>query len=150
MKRAFVCVVLFWSCAKQEQPAAKTDSTVSAQGAAGGAAVEILAPADGDSVTLPLTVRLDARGVEVVAATGVAESGKGHHHLVLDGDAPPDNAPLPQPPAAIHLGNGATERVVDSLPPGPHRIIAIFAGGDHVPMTSVRRDTVTFVVRAKP
>ncbi len=112
-------------------------------------AVTISAPADGDSVSQPFTVTLAAAGVEVVAATGTAEPGKGHHHLVIDGDVPSDSLPLPKPPLVFHLGSGATEHVLDSLPPGPHRIIAVFAGGDHVPMTSVKRDTLTVVVRKR-
>lgn len=111
------------------------------------ASVEILSPAEGDSVTLPLTIRLGASGVEVVPATGQVEPGKGHHHLILDGDVPSDTVALPSPPVAIHLGTGATEYTVDSLAPGPHRVIAVFAAGNHVPMRDVRRDTVHFVVR---
>ena len=111
------------------------------------ARVEIVAPAEGDTVTLPLTVRLSAAGVEVVPATGAAEAGKGHHHLAIGIDAPADTAPLPGAPVVIHLGTGASEHVIDSLPSGSHRIIAIFAAGDHRPMPEVRRDTVTVIVR---
>jgi hypothetical protein len=111
------------------------------------AAVEILSPADGDSVSLPLTIRLGAAGVEVVPATGQVEPGKGHHHLILDGDVPSDTVALPSPPVAIHLGTGAVEYTIDSLAPGPHRVIAVFAAGNHVAMRDVRRDTVHFIVR---
>lgn len=111
------------------------------------ARVDILAPADGDSVALPFTVRLSATGVEVVPATGQAEAGKGHHHLIIGGDVPTDDAPLPGPPQVVHLGTGMNEYLVDSLPAGRHRIIAVFASGDHVPMPSVFRDTVIVIVR---
>jgi hypothetical protein len=141
---AIACVAsaaLALACSKGEQQAADSSAASPPQ-----SAVEILSPAAGVGVSLPLTIRLGATGVLVIPATGVREEGKGHHHLVIDGDAPADSLPLPQPPVAIHMGNGATERVIDSLPPGPHRVIAIFAYGDHVPMTNVRRDTVTFIV----
>lgn len=108
---------------------------------------DILSPAEGDSVSLPVTIRLGATGVTVVPATGQPEPGKGHHHVILDLDAPTDSLPLPKPPQAYHLGNGATEIALDSLAPGPHRVIAVFASGDHIPMKGVRRDTVTFIVR---
>lgn len=111
------------------------------------ARVDILAPADGDTVDLPFTVRLGATGVEVVAATGQVEAGKGHHHLVIGGDVPADDTPLPGAPQVVHLGTGTSEYTVDSLPPGRHRIIAVFASGDHVAMPSVARDTVTVIVR---
>lgn len=111
------------------------------------ARVDILAPVDGDTVDLPFTIRLGATGVEVIAATGQVEVGKGHHHLVIGGDVPTGDAPLPGAPQVVHLGTGTSEYTVDSLPPGRHRIVAIFASGDHVPMPSVARDTVTVVVR---
>lgn len=133
------------ACNRADQPA-KTDTVVAAP-AAVEPAVSIASPADGDSVSLPFTLRLEAQGVEVIAATGTSEPGKGHHHLLIDGEAPSDSLPLPPMPIVIHMGNGATERVMDSLTPGSHRIIAIFAGGDHVPMTSVKRDTITVIVR---
>ncbi len=134
------------ACAPGEP--APSDSSSAAPAVSESPAVQILSPADGDSVSLPFTLTLGATGVEVVAATGQRETGKGHHHLVIDADAPEnDTLPLGQPPAVIHLGTGATERALDSLPPGPHRIIAVFAWGDHVPMAGVKRDTVTVVVR---
>lgn len=109
--------------------------------------VAILAPAEGDTVSLPLTVRLRAAGVEVIPASGLVEPGKGHHHLLIDVDVPDPALPLPTGNGVVHLGTGAEEYVIDSLPPGPHRIIAVFAAGNHVPMPEVRPDTVRFVVR---
>lgn len=113
-----------------------------------GPSVEILSPADGDTVSLPFTVRLGSAGVEIVPASGVREEGKGHHHIVFDDGQPIDDSqPLGTPPSVIHLGDGSAERVIETLTPGPHRIVAILAWGDHVPMTDVKRDTVTVVVR---
>ena len=133
------------ACAPADSPPPAEDSA--AAPAMTAASVEILSPVDGDSVSLPITVTLGATGVEIVPATGVAEPGKGHHHLAIDIDAPADNEVLPAAPTVIHLGTGVSEYVIDSLPPGSHRIIAIFAAGDHVPMTNVARDTVTVIVR---
>jgi hypothetical protein len=111
------------------------------------ASVTILSPAEGDTVSLPVTVRLSATGVEVIPASGAVEPGKGHHHVVVDVDVPDPALPLPSQPGVIHLGSGAQELVLDSLPPGPRRLIAVFASGDHVAMPGVRQDTVRFVVR---
>jgi hypothetical protein len=110
-------------------------------------AVEIIAPADGDTVSLPATVRLAALGITIAPATGVREEGIGHHHLLINLDATPDGEPIPAAPGYVHLGSGVSEYVLDSLPPGEHRIIAILAWGDHVPILGARRDTVRFVVR---
>jgi hypothetical protein len=138
--------------AADKTPAADTGGAPAVDAAPAAAVtpeVTITSPADGDSVSQPFTVKLGAAGVEVIAATGTSEPGKGHHHLVLDGDVPSETAALPKPPLVYHLGTGATEKVMDSLTPGSHRIIAVFAGGDHVPMTSVKRDTITVIVRKK-
>ncbi len=118
----------------------------SAEGA-GPPRVTILEPADGDTVSQPFTVRLGAAGVAVVAASGLRQHGEGHHHLVIDLALPPMDAPIPVGPGYVHIGTGASERVLDSLPPGPHRIIAVLGWGDHVPAAGVVTDTVRIVVR---
>jgi hypothetical protein len=109
--------------------------------------VAILEPAEGDTVTQPFTVRLSASGVAIVPASGLRQDGEGHHHLLIDLDLPAMDAPIPTGPGYVHVGTGASERVLDSLPPGPHRIIALLGWGDHVPAASVATDTVRIVVR---
>lgn len=139
-------VLLTAACSKPADQAASPDSAA-APATASEAFVTITSPAEGDSVSLPFTVKLEATGVTVIPANGTNEPGKGHHHLIIDGDIASDTLPLPPAPAVIHMGNGATEKVIDSLPKGPHRIIAVFANGMHVPLTSVRTDTVNVIVR---
>ena len=135
------------ACSKPaDQPATDTAAAAAAP-AAGEAHVSIASPAEGDSVSLPFTVKLEAVGVEVVPANGTAEPGKGHHHLIVDGDLSADTLPLAPAPIVIHMGNGATEKVMDSLPKGPHRIIAVFANGMHVPIRTVKTDTVNVIVK---
>ncbi|MGH7546036.1 MAG: DUF4399 domain-containing protein, partial [Gemmatimonadota bacterium] len=48
----------------------------------------------------------------------------------------------------IHLGTGANQFELKSLSPGSHRIIAVLAYGDHVPMPDVAADTVAIFVQA--
>lgn len=144
-------IVALSACSSSEKSADTTADSLastSAMAPAPVAAVQILRPAEGDTITLPYTLTLGATGVEVIAANGLREEGKGHHHLVIDGDVSlSDSLPLAPAPIVIHLGTGVTERVLDSLTAGPHRIIAVFAAGDHVPWTNVARDTVNIVVR---
>lgn len=137
-----VALLALTACSSGEQPATSDTAAVAA---AVTPAVEIDSPLDGDTVSLPFTITLKATGVEVVPANGQREPGKGHHHLLVDVDVEADTLPLP--PTVIHMGNGATQRVIDSLPPGPHRIMAVFATGDHVPDLTVKRDTITVIVR---
>ncbi|HUG26904.1 MAG TPA: DUF4399 domain-containing protein [Gemmatimonadales bacterium] len=142
-----VLVGVLAAAACTPRPADEAAEVAEGPSMAAGLAVEIVSPAGGDSVSLPATVRLAASGITIAPATGVREEGIGHHHLLIDLDATPDGEPIPAAPGYVHLGSGVSEYVLDSLPAGEHRIIAILAWGDHVPIEGARRDTVRFVVR---
>ena len=107
----------------------------------------ILQPADGDTVGPDVGVVLGAEGVDVAAADGQRVEGRGHHHLFIDGDVTPADSVIPAGvPGVVHIGTGAGEWTL-TLPPGEHRIIAVLAYGNHVPMEGVASDTVRVVVR---
>lgn len=112
------------------------------------ATVTILEPADGADVVGPaVTVRLGAAGVTIVPA-GDMTPGTGHHHLYLDDDLAPPEAPIPTVPGRIvHLGTGVSEYVFEAVEPGAHRLIAVVADGAHVPLQPWVTDTVAFTVR---
>lgn len=129
----------------EEQPAERAgEATAEAPRA------EIVHPADGDTVTGPnVHVQLAAHGVRVAAALGERVEGEGHHHLFVDKDVTPPGDTIPkQVDGIIHLGTGAEEFEVKDLGPGAHRIIAVLAWGDHVPMEGVAADTVRIYVKA--
>ncbi|MFZ5623472.1 MAG: DUF4399 domain-containing protein [Gemmatimonadota bacterium] len=102
----------------------------------------------GATVAPTFTVKLAAHGVQVVPADGRREEGKGHHHLFLDADVTPSDSVIPKTVQIVHLGNGANEYQFANVTPGKHRLIAVLAWGDHVPMKGVMADTVTFTVKA--
>jgi len=131
------------ACGPREVP-----ETAEMSGApAGPPRVEILAPVEGDTVGGPVTIRLTASGITIAPASGVREEGIGHHHLIVNADPTLADQPIPSTAEYIHLGTGVSEWTFDSLPPGPHRIIAIIAWGDHVPIAGAVADTVRIVVR---
>ncbi len=130
---------------KEEGPASDVESAIATTAQA--ASVAISSPRTGDTVSVPFTVALAATGVEVIPADGTAVEGQGHHHLLIDSALATDTLPIPGAPAAIHMGNGASEFEVKELAPGPHRIITVFAYGNHVPMSMVKRDTIDIVVK---
>ena len=103
--------------------------------------VEILAPMPLTFVGDSLTVRLGAYGAAVVPATGSRVEGEVHHHLLVDVDVTPEGEPVPKGEGIYHLGNGA-DSVRIALAPGRHRLIAVLAWGDHVPVTGAARDTI--------
>ena len=74
-----------------------------------GAMVYFLTPADGATVTSPVTVRFGLRGMGVAPA-GVTTANTGHHHLLIDvTELPPDNLPIPNDATHRHFGAGQTE-----------------------------------------
>ena len=118
-----------------------------AQATPSAAKVKITAPTNGATVTAPVKITLTAIGVEIVPAT-VERPGTGHHHLFVDHDVTPVNDTIPRGVTGIlHLGRGQTEFVLDSLKPGPHRVIAVVADWKHVPLKPLVVDTVTFTVK---
>ena len=92
-------------------------------------------------------IQLGAEGVKIVAATGKRVEGEAHHHLFIDPDPPADTVMIPKNDAIRHLGTGA-DTISLVLAPGTHRIIAVAAWGDHVPVAGAVRDTVTIEVPA--
>lgn len=109
--------------------------------------VKIVAPRNGATVSGPVVIKLQASGVRIVPAT-VEQAGTGHHHLFVDHDLNwlTDTIPMGSP-GIIHLARGQTEFVLDSLKPGPHRVIALIADWRHIPLNPLVADTVTFTVK---
>ena len=86
--------------------------------------------------------------ITIAVANTQVEEGVGHHPLPPDPDVTALDAPIPPTTAQIvHLGTGATEHTFSGVAPGPHRIIAVVAYGNHVPMAGASRDTVKVGVR---
>jgi len=112
------------------------------------AAVQIEAPRDGTTIqTDTVKVTLSATGAEIVAADGLAAPGRAHHHIFLDLDLTPAGEPIPAGVEGIyHLGTGASAYTITELTPGPHRLIAVLALGNHVPMDPWVVDTAYFTV----
>lgn len=115
------------------------------------ARVEIVEPAEGATVSgTDVRVVLATYGARVEPADNRRTEGRGHHHIFIDEEVSAPGAPIPPTSeTVIHMGSGAEEYVIPSLAPGPHRVIAVFAYGDHVPMESVAQDTVNFTVAAQ-
>ena len=105
-----------------------------------------MAPEEGATVTLPFTIRLEARGVNIVPADGQATPGQAHHHLFFDVSPTPADSLIPKTAEIIHLGSGTSEFTVETLAPGPHRIIAVLADGAHIPLAGAATDTLNVVV----
>ena len=97
-----------------------------------GASVYLIAPADGATVSGPVTVRFGLTGMGVAPA-GIQVDKTGHHHLLIDvGALPALDQPIPMDDQHKHFGGGQTDTVL-TLPPGKHTLQLLFADYLHVP-----------------
>ena len=97
-----------------------------------GAEVYIISPKDGAKVSSPFVVEFGLKGMGVAPA-GVKIENTGHHHLLIDTDAPADlNAPLPSSDKVMHFGKGQTQTTL-TLPPGKHTLQLLLGDNSHVP-----------------
>lgn len=106
----------------------------------------IISPANGDSVSSPVTIRFGLAGMGVAPA-GVATPNTGHHHLLIDTPLPPLDGPLPKDDQHVHFGGGQTETTMP-MAPGSHTIQLVLADQDHVPHDPpLVSEPVTFTVK---
>ena len=112
-----------------------------------GAVVYFLSPANGATVTSPLTVRFGLRGMGVAPA-GVTNPNTGHHHLLIDvAELPSDNLPIANDATHRHFGLGQTE-VELTLPPGQHTLQLVLGDALHIPHDPpVRSEKITITVQ---
>lgn len=96
-----------------------------------GAKVYIISPANGETLTNPVTLRFGLSGMGVAPA-GTEKEGTGHHHLVIDAALPSLVVPLPANDHYIHFGGGQTELTFE-LAPGKHTLQIILGDFRHIP-----------------
>jgi hypothetical protein len=97
-----------------------------------GAEVYIVSPKDGAKVKGPVTVVFGLKGMGIAPA-GIKFDNTGHHHLLIDADAPVDlSLPLPADEHNVHFGKGQTQTTV-TLSPGKHTLQLVFADFLHTP-----------------
>jgi Domain of unknown function (DUF4399) len=97
-----------------------------------GAEVYIVSPRDGATVHNPVLVQFGLKGMGIAPA-GVKFDNTGHHHLLIDTDAPTDmNAPLAATDKIVHFGKGQTQTTL-TLAPGKHTLQLLLADMNHVP-----------------
>jgi len=97
-----------------------------------GAEVYIISPKNGAIVHNPILVQFGLKGMGVAPA-GVKYDNSGHHHLLIDTDAPADQStPLPATDKVVHFGKGQTETTIN-LSPGKHTLQLLLADYQHIP-----------------
>jgi hypothetical protein len=111
-----------------------------------GAQAYIQSPADGATVSSPVTVRFGLRGIGVAPA-GVDLPNTGHHHLLIDvTELPSFDLPLPATDNVRHFGAGQTE-VELALAPGEHTLRLVLGDYLHIPhQPPVVSERITIIV----
>jgi len=122
-------LILAAPLAGAQTPAAALERSASPPGAE----VYIVSPKDGATVHSPVLVQFGLKGMGVAPA-GVKFENTGHHHLLIDTDAPTDlSAPLPATDKIVHFGKGQTETTLTTLTPGKHTLQLLLGDQNHIP-----------------
>lgn len=134
------------AAAAEETAAAAEKPTLPRSAAAEGARVFFITPADGDTVSNPVSIEFGIEGMGVVKA-GVEEAHSGHHHLIIDADLPQNlGLPIPADENYIHFGDASTSTEV-TLEPGQHTLQLLLGDHLHIPHDPpVTSDVITITV----
>jgi len=98
-----------------------------------GAKAYIISPADGATVSNPVTLIFGLEGMGVAPA-GADVANTGHHHLLINTDPASVNMddPLPATDQIVHFGGGQTQ-VTKELPAGTHTLQLLLGDWTHLP-----------------
>lgn len=107
----------------------------------------IISPADGDTLSNPVTIVFGLEGMGVAPAS-VEMDMTGHHHLLINTDPSTLDldTSLPATDQVVHFGGGQTQ-VTKDLPVGTHTLQLLLGDWSHVPHDPpVLSDVITIIV----
>lgn len=111
-----------------------------------GAKVYFIEPADGATVSGPVTVKFGLAGMGVAPA-GTEKENTGHHHLLVNQKLEDYNAPIPADKTHVHFGGGQTEATV-KLDPGTYKLQLVLGDQNHIPHDKpVESEVITITVK---
>lgn len=136
MRLLAIALVLFAATAVQAQtpaaPATAAPPAAARTPSPPGAEAYIISPRNGAKMKSPVLVQFGLKGMGVAPA-GVKFDNTGHHHLLVDTDAPANmGAPLPATDNIRHFGKGQTETLL-TLAPGKHTLQLLLGDQNHIP-----------------
>ena len=99
------------------------------QPAAAEPSVSFVEPADGATVSSPVTVRLAAENFTIEPA-GEVKPDAGHLHIMVDADCIAAGQVIPKDDTHLHYGQGQLEASLE-LAPGAHTLCLQAADGAH-------------------
>ena len=121
-----------------EETTAATETT-----AASGPSVELTEPADGASVTSPVTLKMAATNFTIEpAGDGTVKEGHGHFHVMVDTECIAPGTVIPSDETHVHYGKGQTEAPLE-LAPGEHTLCLQVGDGAHTALDLTDQVTIT-------
>jgi hypothetical protein len=117
--------------AEAEAPAKAVSAGLQRTPSVDGASVFFITPADGDTVSNPISVEFGLEGMAVVKA-GDMQPESGHHHLLIDTGMPNLDLPIPADGNHVHFGDGSTSTEI-TLEPGAHTLQLLLGDHLHIP-----------------
>jgi hypothetical protein len=113
---------------------------------AGEPSLYFIEPANGATVSSPVTVKFGLKNFGVAPA-GVANENTGHHHLLIDTPLPDLTQPIASDANHIHFGGGQTETEL-TLAPGKHTLQLLLGNGMHIPHAKpLHSEVITITVK---
>lgn len=114
-----------------DQPAAAEPPAIPRTASADGASVFFIMPADGATVSSPISIEFGIAGMDVVKA-GDNQPHSGHHHLLIDTGLPDLELPIPADEQHVHFGDGSSSTEI-TLSPGDHTLQMLLGDHLHIP-----------------
>lgn len=93
-------------------------------------------------------VVLKAEGIPI-APVFEHRPGAAHFHVFFDRDVTPLDSAIPFRSGIVHLSRGQSWYTFEGVAAGQHRIIAVLADEDHIPIKPLVSDTVRFTLKVK-
>ena len=107
--------------------------------------VYFISPADGATLSSPVTVRFGLENMGVAPA-GIDKQNTGHHHLLINTGLPPLDQPVPSDDQHRHFGGGQTQTTLE-LAPGTYTLQLLLGDQNHIPHDPpVKSDVIRITV----
>ncbi|MGH8906254.1 MAG: DUF4399 domain-containing protein [Egibacteraceae bacterium] len=110
-------------------------------GCGSGSAVSFAEPTDGEAMSSPVRVTMEATGFDVEPAGEVRERA-GHFHIMIDTGCITPGQPIPSDAAHLHYGMAQSTAELP-LPPGQHTLCLQAGDGAHTALDLTNEITIT-------
>ncbi len=106
--------------------------------------VSFTEPTDGDEVTSPVEIEMEAEGFDVEPAEDAPQDGVGHLHVLIDEEPISPGDPIPFEEGYVHYEEGELEDELE-LEPGEYDLVAQASDDAHIAYDLTDEVTITVV-----